>query len=131
MALLLKPPTPLPIQSSLPSVFLAGSIAMGQAANWQTKVEQWLHDADAIILNPRREDWDASWEQTIQDPRFREQVEWELAAQELATWIAMYFEPATKAPITLLDLGLFARRCDKRWEKTESFGNMVDIEDCS
>ena len=32
-----------------------------------------------------------------------------LEGQERATAIAMYFDPATKAPITLLELGLFAR----------------------
>lgn len=28
---------------------------------------------------------------------------------ERATWIAMYFAPGTKSPISLLELGLFAR----------------------
>lgn len=32
-----------------------------------------------------------------------------LAAQERATVIAMYFAPPTRAPISLLELGLFAR----------------------
>ena len=32
-----------------------------------------------------------------------------IAAQEHATLIAMYFDPQTKAPITLLELGLLAR----------------------
>jgi hypothetical protein len=36
-------------------------------------------------------------------------VEWELEAQERAELILMYFAPSTKAPITLLELGLFAR----------------------
>ena len=68
-----------------------------------------LQGSDVVILNPRRDEWDATWEQSISNPHFREQVEWELAAQELATMIAMYFEPSTKAPITLLELGLSAR----------------------
>jgi hypothetical protein len=38
-----------------------------------------------------------------------EQVEWELAGLEQASLIAMYFEPSTQAPITLLELGLFAQ----------------------
>ncbi len=82
---------------------------MGQAEDWQAYVAQCLQDTDVTILNPRRDDWDATWEQTIAHTKFREQVDWELTAQELATVIAMYFEPSTKSPITLLELGLFAR----------------------
>jgi hypothetical protein len=109
MAQVVKPPMPLPGKGSLPSVFLAGSIEMGQAEHWQVAIERALADSAIIILNPRRDEWDASWLQTISNPQFREQVEWELAGQEQATVIAMYFAPATKAPITLLELGLFAR----------------------
>jgi hypothetical protein len=109
MAHILKPPTSLNWAPGVRSVFLAGSIEMGQAEQWQARVEGSLSDLDVVILNPRRDDWDASWEQTITNARFREQVEWELAAQELATLVAMYFAPATKAPITLLELGLAAR----------------------
>ena len=36
-------------------------------------------------------------------------VEWELDGLERADVIAMWFAPETKAPITLLELGLFAR----------------------
>ena len=91
------------------SVFLAGSIEMGQAEPWQSEVEHALRDLDVVILNPRRADWDASWKQTVEDPQFRAQVEWELAALELAALVLMYFAPGTKSPITLLELGLFAR----------------------
>jgi hypothetical protein len=90
------------------SIFLAGSIEMGRAEPWQSGVAHALRDLDVVILNPRRDDWDASWKQTIDDPQFRAQVEWELSAQELATLILMYFAPTTKSPITLLELGLFA-----------------------
>jgi len=91
------------------SVFLAGSIEMGAAEEWQTKAEQALADLDIFIFNPRRKDWDSSWEQKIDHPKFREQVEWELEALSLATHIIMYFDPATKSPISLLELGLYAR----------------------
>jgi hypothetical protein len=47
--------------------------------------------------------------QSKTDPNFREQVEWELTALEKADLIAMYFDPATKSPVSLLELGLFAR----------------------
>lgn len=106
---ILKPPTPLSLAGDRPSVFLAGSIEMGAASEWQADFERALADLDVTILNPRRDAWDGTWVQSIDNPQFREQVEWELAGQEQATLIAMYFAPATKAPITLLELGLFAR----------------------
>jgi len=109
MAHSFKPPTPLPFDRPRPSVFLAGSIEMGQAEDWQTSIEQALADLDIVIFNPRRVAWDSSWEQSLQHAQFREQVEWELAAQERADLIAFYFAPATQAPITLLELGLAAR----------------------
>ena len=64
---------------------------------------------DIVIFNPRRDDWDSSWSQNKINPKFREQVEWELAALEKTNLIAMYFEPDTKSPVSLLELGLFAR----------------------
>ncbi len=91
------------------SVFLAGSIAMGKAENWQDKVIEGLCDLKINILNPRRRDWDSSWEQSINNPQFKEQVEWELDAQEKAHCILMYFDPSTESPISLLELGLFAK----------------------
>jgi nucleoside 2-deoxyribosyltransferase-like protein len=90
-----------------PIVFLAGSIEMGKAVQWQPQVEQALLDS-AITLNPRRLDWDPSWRQSIDHPKFREQVEWELRALEIATAVAMYFDPNTMSPISLLELGLYA-----------------------
>lgn len=109
MSRIFKPPVPFTLQPDTPSVFLAGSIEMGSAEAWQAVIEHAFRDADIVILNPRRDDWDASWEQRIDNLQFREQVEWELAAQEQAALILMYFAPATRAPITLLELGLFAR----------------------
>jgi hypothetical protein len=104
----LKPPTPLKLPEHERSVFLAGSIELGQAENWQVVAERDLANHSVVVLNPRRDEWDASWVQSISNPAFREQVEWELDAQDRADLIAMYFSPETKAPITLLELGLFA-----------------------
>jgi hypothetical protein len=109
MARIIKPPAPLDLHGAERSLFLAGSIDMGRAEPWQAGVERALVDEEVVILNPRRDRWDASWEQSLENPLFREQVEWELSGQERATVIAMFFAPDTKAPITLLELGLFAR----------------------
>ena len=101
-----KPPAP-PVTGAR-TVFLAGSIEMGTAVDWQTELTGALAQRDVVVLNPRRDDWDASWRQSIDEAKFREQVEWELAGMERADVIAMWFAAETKAPITLLELGLFA-----------------------
>jgi hypothetical protein len=109
LARVLKPPTPIAFNEGERSVFLAGSIELGQAEDWQSTIEHALSDLPIAILNPRRDAWDASWEQTFENPMFRGQVEWELEGLERATLIAMYFAPTSKAPITLLEFGLHAR----------------------
>ena len=91
------------------AVFLAGSIEMGKAENWQQKIEGKLSKCDGVIFNPRRDDWDSSWVQSIDNPQFREQVEWELSALEQSDIVVMYFDPATKSPISLLEFGLLAK----------------------
>ncbi len=108
MARVLKPPAPLDLATGERAVFLAGSIEMGSAGPWQAEVERALADLPVVILNPRRDEWDSSWAQSISNPQFRGQVEWELNGLHRADAIAMHFDPATKAPITLLELGLFA-----------------------
>ena len=105
----IRPPSSLTSVAPERCVFLAGSIDMGAAGDWQAELSASLQDIDMTVLNPRRQQWDSSWEQSIDNPQFTEQVEWELQAQEMSSMIAMYFEPLTKAPITLLELGLFAR----------------------
>ena len=91
-----------------PWVLLAGSIEMGTAEDWQRATVRSLKDHPGTILNPRRDDWDSTWVQSIDNSQFRQQVEWELEAQELADCIAFYFSPGTKSPITLMEFGLFA-----------------------
>jgi hypothetical protein len=90
------------------SIFLAGSIEMGVAEDWQSKIEEELKDYNITIYNPRRDSWDSSWEQSIHNPQFREQVEWELDHLDKADIIVMYFDENTKSPISLLELGLYA-----------------------
>jgi hypothetical protein len=88
------------------TIFLAGSIDMGSAEDWQTKLSSELSDENVLLLNPRRDDWDSSWKQSIDDPQFRQQVEWELKGQEDADLIVYYFADGSQSPITLLELGL-------------------------
>jgi len=87
-------------------IFLAGSIEMGKAVDWQTEISNKLKGEDVTLFNPRRDDWDSSWEQKITNDKFREQVEWELNAMEQAEKIVIYFDPKTTSPITMLELGI-------------------------
>ena len=98
------------LASPHPWIFLAGSIEMGKAVDWQSEVAKALDPLPGTILNPRRDDWDSSWEQSIDNPQFKRQVSWELCAQECADLIGLYLAPGTKSPISLLELGLFYQR---------------------
>lgn len=97
------------------TIFLAGTIDQGKGENWQKEVGQYFSKFDnrLLVLDPRRDDWDSSWEQDIDNPEFNKQVNWELDAQEAANLIMFVFatneENAEKAeaPITLMELGLF------------------------
>lgn len=107
--LLIRPPTALPPTLKGPSVFMAGSIDLGKSIDWQSELAESLMDCPVTLLNPRRTEWDSSWRGEADFPPFREQVEWELAAMEIAQRIAFYFAPDSQAPVTLMELGLAAR----------------------
>ncbi len=102
-------PEAIPQDDPRPKVFLAGSIEMGKAGDWQQQVQQALADEGVLMLNPRRTDWNPAWRAEADEPEFRRQVEWELAALEQADLVLMYFAPGTQSPITLLEFGLYAR----------------------
>ncbi|KND51408.1 MAG: hypothetical protein ABA06_03810 [Parcubacteria bacterium C7867-001] len=107
-----QPPQPVPVDAEK-LLFLAGSIEMGAAEEWQKKVQDALADTDWIILNPRRDDWDNSWVQEKENAPFREQVEWELEGLERAEKILMYLDPTTKSPVSMIELGLFGKESGK------------------
>jgi hypothetical protein len=106
-AKIINAPNPI-IFDGRPKIFLAGSIEMGKAVDWQMELINHISDLDCVIFNPRLPDWDASWEQKIENKQFNEQVNWELNALQAADVIAMYFAPGTQSPISLLEFGLYA-----------------------
>lgn len=106
---LFTPPSNVSIRSrNKKTVFLAGSIEMGKAIDWQKELSDFFIKNDFIVFNPRREDWDSSWEQKFETPNFYQQVNWELDCLEKADIILLYLAPETKSPISLLELGLHA-----------------------
>jgi len=108
--MIFKPPQNISLRNKkINSVFLAGSIEMGAAIDWQSDLGNFFEkELQYIVFNPRRDDWDSSWEQKFENPQFYQQVNWELNALDQATIIVMYFAPETKSPISLLELGLYA-----------------------
>ncbi len=92
------------------SIFLAGTIDMGNSIDWQQQVIDALQNEDVIIYNPRRPDWDSSWKEDINEPNFNHQVNWELSCLEKADLVLMYFAPNSKSPISLLETGLFKEK---------------------
>ena len=91
------------------SLFLAGAIDNGKAVDWQEYVTEQLADVDnLIILNPRRDDWDPTWDCSKDNPKFAEQVNWELDGLNSCDLILMYFPANSIAPISLLELGILA-----------------------
>jgi hypothetical protein len=108
MAIEIQAPNEIPNVKTNTKIFLGGSIEMGKAIDWQRELIERLKDEMITFLNPRRSDWDSSWTQEITNPQFKEQVEWELNGLDMADIIVMVFDPNTKSPISLLELGLHA-----------------------
>ncbi len=110
-----KPPV-FPEVSYDTSIFLGGSIEMGEARDWQkefvekfTKIKEegYWDGREWSICNPRRDDWDNTWKQTIKDPNFFQQVSWELTYLDRCKHKVFYFAENTVSPITLFELGIF------------------------
>jgi hypothetical protein len=93
-----------------PWLFTGGVIEQGKAVDWQTELALILNPFGGTLLNPRRRDWDSTWQQTVRDVRFKQQVDWELDAQALSDVLVYYLDAASKAPITLLEIGLHVYR---------------------
>lgn len=109
----IKSPNPISFKKDDNSIkiFLAGSIEMGKAVDWQSNTESYLKSysmTNYTLFNPRRKEWDESWLQDYMNPNFYQQVSWEMNGLDKCDFIMMYFDPLTQSPITLLELGLYA-----------------------
>ena len=80
------------------TVFLAGSIEMGKAEDWQTIVQDNLKNLPVTIFNPRRDSWDSSWIQRESNRNFRQQVNWEMNMMNQADIIFMNLLGDSKSP---------------------------------
>lgn len=90
------------------SIFLAGTIDSGDSENWQEQLSEILslhEDLDLHIFNPRREYWPDSND----NEEVTRQILWEQEHLDKADIIIMNILGDSKSPISLLELGLYAR----------------------
>lgn len=86
-----------------PWYFLAGSIDLQLPGNWRKDVASQFED-DICFLDPTRYNHDQ-----LNDEDMKTHIQWEHQAMEMADLILMNFLPEAKSPISLAELGLYAR----------------------
>ena len=88
------------------SVFLAGTIDMGSAVDWQAEAAELFKakEGSYILFNPRQDEWHPE-----RDGEMDYQVNWELDHLECADYILMNLLPESLSPISLMELGIYAR----------------------
>ena len=91
------------------NVFLGGTIENGDSFEWQQALIDtldWIEFKHQVnIFNPRRDNWPSSDEHNEID----KQINWELEHLERADIIVMNILEDSKSPISLMEIGLFAR----------------------
>lgn len=103
------------------TVFLAGSIANGDAVEWQKEIVEEIKamEKEAVsnitaptrffntgVFNPRNHNWDKSIvPNDYNNLVLQKQIDWELDAISLADYVIFYFDAKTQSPITLQELG--------------------------
>jgi len=89
------------------SIFLAGTIDNGDSLNWQDKVIIELINLgiSCEVFNPRREHWNSN----PSKEEMEKQIKWEQDHLDKADIIAMVLLNDSKSPISLLELGLYAK----------------------
>jgi nucleoside 2-deoxyribosyltransferase len=86
-------------------IFLAGTIDNGESINWQNEIANYCDSIGFTVFNPRRKDWN----KTPSKNELDEQISWELKHMEMSDIILMNILGDSKSPISLLELGLYAR----------------------
>jgi hypothetical protein len=108
------PPNQIPAEAEkLITIFIAGTIDDNKSFDWQKEFVEQFDSPDIAFLNPRRKDWNSSWKQSIKDKNFKAQVNWELDHIESCDIVIMYFDPESKSPISLLELGILTKKPEK------------------
>ena len=87
------------------TIFLAGTIDMGNSENWQVALVETFSSSEGryILYNPRRD----TFTNTPEEMEY--QVNWELDHLEKSQIIIMNILGSSKSPVTLLEMGLFMK----------------------
>ena len=87
------------------TVFLAGTIDMGNSVDWQARLVGTFSSCEGryILYNPRRDNF------TNTPEEMEYQVNWELDHLEKSQIIIMNILGSSKSPVTLLEMGLFMK----------------------
>ena len=90
-------------------LFLGGTIDMGNSLDWQSALTDELCSCDTVhpimVYNPRRTEWPNSDDKK----EINVQINWELHHLEMADLIVMNILGNSKSPISLMEIGLFAK----------------------
>ncbi len=87
------------------TIFLAGTIDMGNSENWQAALVETFSSSEGryILYNPRRDTFTSTPEE------MEYQVNWELDHLEKSQIIIMNILGSSNSPVTLLEMGLFMK----------------------
>ncbi len=85
--------------------FLAGTIDNGESLDWQKEISDYSNEIGVNVFNPRRSNWDKD----AGSKEIVRQIDWELEHLEKADIIVMNILEDSKSPISLMEIGLFAR----------------------
>lgn len=90
-------------------LFLGGTIDNGNSENWQKTLIDALNGVDTVhpimVYNPRRDEWPSQGDKA----EISRQIKWELHHLELSNLIVMNILGDSKSPISLMEIGLFAK----------------------
>lgn len=88
-------------------IFLAGVIDQGNSYDWQKdiieRIKKWTKPHHNIIIyNPRYDNFGKS-------VALEDQIKWEQEHLDKADYIMMFLDSSSKAPVSLLELGLYSK----------------------
>jgi len=90
-------------------IFLGGTIDNGNSEDWQSEVIKSVNNISlqrqVYFYNPRRENWPSA----DNHREIGKQIDWELFHLEKSDRIFMNILASSKSPISLMEIGLFAR----------------------
>jgi len=85
------------------TVFLAGSIDLKLSGNWREELALQFGD-EVCFFDPTRYNHDE-----LNDEEMKNHIQWEHETMEMVDVILINFLPKAKSPISLAELGLYAR----------------------